>query len=131
MTLGKRGVIVSVTHETRARMRARSAQTGVTFPDLALDAVEAQAAHLPKHYADKSPAPAPAPAQGKIFARKAQGGQRGPSRAGEVTVNLQLLDEDIRILDRMWREAGAPSRSHYLATALRLYLESARVDDAT
>lgn len=119
LTDKRRGVIVSVPRGIRELMRDRNAETRITFTDLALDAVEDQVAQLPKVFE----AEAPTQRLGKIFARTAYHNQRGSRREDEVTINLQLLGSDIDILDKMWKEAGARNRNHYLATALRLYLQ--------
>jgi len=107
-------------------MRDRSAETGITFVDLALDAVEDQVTQLPGVIEAEAPPQRP----GRIFARTAYHNQRGSRREDEVTINLQLLSSDIDLLDKMWREAGARSRTQYLATALRLYLEPQSPGDA-
>lgn len=100
-------------------MRDRNKATRITFTDLALDAVEDQATQLSKVFEAEAPTQRP----GKIFARTAYHNQRASRRDDEVTINLQLLSSDIDILDQMWKEAGARNRNHYLATALRLYLQ--------
>lgn len=115
----RRGVIVSVPRQIRELMRERSAETRITFTDLALDAVEDQVTQLPGVIEAEAPTQRP----GRIFARTAYHNQRGSRGEDEVTINLQLLGSDIDLLDKMWREAGARSRNQYLATALRLYLE--------
>lgn len=113
-----RGVIVSLPREVRDLMKQRGVETGITYADLALDAVEQQAAELPKVFEAETPTQRP----GKIFARTTYHNQRGSRQDDEVTINLQLLRTDVDILDRMWREAGARNRNHYLATAICRYL---------
>ncbi|MFD7161202.1 hypothetical protein ACFV9C_41920 [Kribbella sp. NPDC059898] len=116
----RRGVIVSLPREIRDIMKQRGLDTGITYTDLALDAVEQQSDELPEVFRAKTPTQR----TGKIFARTAYQSQRGSRQDDEVTINLQLLATDVDILDRMWQEAGARSRNHYLATAISRYLKS-------
>lgn len=116
----RKGVIVTVPKAVRDAMHQRRADTNITFTDLALDAVESLADRLPDILAAESPSQRP----GRIFARTSYNNQRVARGQDDVTINLQMLESDVQIIDSMWKQAGARNRSHYLQTALTNYLKA-------
>ncbi|SSC24029.1 Ribbon-helix-helix protein, CopG, partial [Klenkia terrae] len=109
-------VILQLPNSTADRLRDNARQRGVTYKELALDAVEATAEQLPDLLAAQRPK---ARAEG-MFAGERVATQVRPE--GRRQVSIKLTETSIAALDDLATRHGARSRSELVATALDAYL---------
>ena len=109
-------VILQLPNSTADRLRDNARQRGVTYKELALDAVEATAEQLPDLLAAQRPK---ARAEG-LFAGERVATQVRPE--GRRQVSIKLTETSIAALDDLATRHGARSRSELVATALDAYL---------
>lgn len=109
-------VILQLPNSTADRLRDNARQRGVTYKELALDAVEATADQLPDLLAAQRPK---ARAEG-LFAGERVASQVRPE--GRRQVSIKLTETSIAALDDLTSKHGARSRSELVATALDAYL---------
>jgi hypothetical protein len=109
-------VILQLPNSTADRLRDSARQRGVTYKELALDAVEATADQLPDLLAAQRPK---ARAEG-LFAGERVAVQVRPE--GRRQVSIKLTETSIAALDDLATQHGARSRSELVATALDAYL---------
>lgn len=108
-----RPVGLSLPTSLLAQFRERARSTGVTQPDLLMDAISAAQGQL--HDLVK---PADAPVDDGLFLRR-------PSTKAEeplATLTLRMLAPNVAVVDDLVQSTGAPSRSALCAAALRHYL---------
>jgi hypothetical protein len=109
-------VILQLPNSTADRLRDSARQRGVTYKELALDAVEATADRLP----DLLAAQRPKARAGGLFAGERVAAQVRPE--GRRQVSIKLTESSIAALDDLASKHGARSRSELVATALDAYL---------
>ncbi|HET9656944.1 MAG TPA: hypothetical protein VFP72_16455 [Kineosporiaceae bacterium] len=84
---------------------------GRTQDIVILEAVDRQADRLREHFQGMQPK------IGRFSGVQRKRRQSHPER--QVAISPRLTEGDLAILDEMWQEAGASSRSTYVNTALR------------
>jgi hypothetical protein len=105
--------------ELTLRERAATPTTARSYGRVALDAVEAHATELAKHWA----AP-PARATGSLFSRGTDVARRRRHAQAPARVPLAgVVARDVDQLDKLATDWGAGSRSALVEAALRLYLD--------
>ncbi|HEY0399707.1 MAG TPA: hypothetical protein VGF00_15030 [Acidimicrobiia bacterium] len=104
--------------ELTLRERAATPTTARSYGRVALDAVEAHATELARHWA------APARATGSLFSRGTDVARRRRHAQAPARVPLAgVVARDVDQLDKLATDWGAGSRSALVETALRLYLD--------
>lgn len=109
-------VILQLPNSTANRLRDNARQRGITYKELALDAVEATADQLP----DLLAAQRPQARSAGLFAGERVATQARPE--GRRQVSIKLTETSIAALDELATQHGARSRSELVATALDAYL---------
>lgn len=111
-------VVVYIPASLRERLRDRAATTRLTFTDLVLEALDATHARLADLLAATLPVKS---ASGSLFS-SATRTRRLRHDEPQVQVSIRPTRGDLDVIDRLAEQAGAPSRSALVTTALRAYL---------